>query len=83
MCLKGPVTAMFGSSEPFCMEKWVCQVGAIPTQRVYQLSNRVIYTAIASIYVYTSFNRKSVTHAKRKCTSTIMVRFNHKSAGLG
>ena len=22
MCLKGLVTAAFGSSEPFCMEKW-------------------------------------------------------------
>ena len=28
---KGLVTATFGSSEPFCMEKWACRVGAIPT----------------------------------------------------
>ena len=33
MCLKGLVTAAFGSSEPFCMEKWACHVNvdAIPT----------------------------------------------------
>ena len=31
MCLKGLVTAAFGSSEPFCMEKWACHVGAIPS----------------------------------------------------
>ena len=39
MCLKGLVTAAFGSSEPFCMEKWACYVGAITTLRVYRLSN--------------------------------------------
>ena len=31
MCLKGLVTAAFEGSEPFCMEKWACHVGAIPT----------------------------------------------------
>ena len=28
---KGLVTATFGSSEPFYMEKWACRVSAIPT----------------------------------------------------
>ena len=27
----GLVTAAFGSSEPLCLEKWACLVGAIPT----------------------------------------------------
>ena len=31
MHLRGLVTAPFGSSEPFSMEKWACHVGAIPT----------------------------------------------------
>ena len=31
MCLKELVTAAFGSSEPFYMEKRACPVGAIPT----------------------------------------------------
>ena len=31
MCLKVLVTAAFGSSEPFYMEKWACHVGTIPT----------------------------------------------------
>ena len=26
MCLKRPITAAFGSSEPFYMEKWACYV---------------------------------------------------------
>ena len=43
MCLKGLVTAAFGSSEPFYIERWVCHVGAIPTQRVYQLSEDTIW----------------------------------------
>ena len=31
MRLKGLVTAAFGGSEPFRMEKWAYHVGAIPT----------------------------------------------------
>ena len=32
MCLKGFVTAAFGSSEPFYCGKWACPVGAIPRE---------------------------------------------------
>ena len=39
MCLKGLVT--FGSYEPFYFGKWACPVGAIPTYRVYRLSDKV------------------------------------------
>ena len=31
MGLNGLETAAFGSSELFCLEKWACRAGAIPT----------------------------------------------------
>ena len=37
MCLKWLVTATFGSSEPFRLEKWACRDGTIPTQSLLTL----------------------------------------------
>ena len=58
MCLKWLVTAAFGSSEPFSLEKWAWRVGAIPT--VIESLPTLQYTALVSLHfgtvITTSFN---------------------------
>ena len=55
MCLKGLVPAMFSSSKPFYIGKWVCRVAYVESTDSLILALTVVYLlCVISLHMYIS-----------------------------